>query len=524
MKHIFKNAKATNFRRLRFGTASTVLTIAVIVVVLLLNILVSGLAERYPITWDLSKDKVFTLSDESLRIAEGVKNNVEIIIFSDEEEFTNPSIGASVGMPEIDTTMREFHTVLQQYRSRTDSKVTFKFINPNQDPTAYSKYEQYDVTSGTILFLSGDRYKTASIDDLYDYSLDENAYMMGQVSYVFNASKVEKVLGSNINALQTENNRIVQVLVGHEEDRDTISGLQTLYELNGYTFEEFNITGSAEFNKAAEVMLIPAPAKDYSDNEIKRVREWVTNNQKYGRHLIVFTDYTASCPNLYGMLNADYGIQVTNELLYETDANRQQDYNHYFPVCDIPSTKYTANSTGTGNVFTPLSRRITTSLPAEHAQENTIGDLGIPLTNYPESTHVISLKDFADQDKISNAHAPEESEYPLTSMVATILDRYDNNTGTAAYGTVVVSGCPFMAYNDYVQNSTLKNEELLLDVINSVTGHENSVTISNKEFSNEEVYFEPGVQLGVGLGVFTIGLPVLVLVICLVVFLRRKNL
>jgi len=224
------------------------------------------------------------------------------------------------------------------------------------------------------------------------------------------------------------------------------------------------------------------------------------------------------------MLNADYGIQVTNELLYETDANRQQDYNHYFPVCDIPSTKYTANSTGTGNVFTPLSRRIITTLPAEHEQENTIGDLGIPLTNYPTSTHVISLKDFADQDKISNAHAPKESEYPLTSMVATILDRYDNNTGTAAYGTVVVSGCPFMAYNDYVQNSTLKNEELLLDVINSVTGHENSVTISNKEFSNEEVYFEPGVQLGVGLGVFTIGLPVLVLVICLVVFLRRKNL
>ena len=519
-----KNSKVMNFRRLRYGTASTVLTVAVIVAVLLLNILVSGLADRYPLTWDLSTDKVFTLSDESIRIAESVKNEVEIIIFSDEEEFTNPTIGSSVGMPEIDTTMREFHTVLQQYRNRTNDKVTFKFINPNQDPTAYSKYEKYDVTSGSILFLSGDRYKTASIDDIYDYSIDQDAYLMGQVSYVFNASKVEKVLGSNINALQVDNNRIVQVLVGHEEDQDTINGLQTLYELNGYVFEEFNITGSSEFNPDAEVMLIPAPAKDYSDNEIKRVREWVTNNQKYGRHLIVFTDYAASCPNLYGMLDADYGIQVTNELLYETDTNRQQDYNHYFPVCDVPSTKYTSNSVGTGNVFTPLARRITTSLPAELEQDNTIGDLGIPLTNYPESTQVISLKDFADQNNVNNAKALESSEYPITSMVATILDRYDNNTGTAAYGTVVVSGCQVMAYNDYVQNSTLKNEELLLDVINSVTGHENSVTISNKVISNEEVYFEPNVQLGVGLGVFTIGVPVLVLVICLVIFLRRKNL
>jgi len=42
--------KTINFRRLRYGTASTVITIAVIVVVLLLNILVSSLADRYPLT------------------------------------------------------------------------------------------------------------------------------------------------------------------------------------------------------------------------------------------------------------------------------------------------------------------------------------------------------------------------------------------------------------------------------------------------------------------------------------------
>ena len=65
MNRNVKNAKAKNFRRLRFGTASTVLTIAVIVVVLLLNILVSGLADRYPLTWDLSTDKVFTLSEKA---------------------------------------------------------------------------------------------------------------------------------------------------------------------------------------------------------------------------------------------------------------------------------------------------------------------------------------------------------------------------------------------------------------------------------------------------------------------------
>lgn len=508
-----------NLRRLRYGTASTVLTALVIVAVLLLNILVSGLADRFPLTLDLSADKVFTLSEESIEIAENVKNDVEIVVFADEEVFSSSSTGASAGIPEFDTAMREFHTALQQYRTYTDKRVTYTYIDPNQNPTAFAKYEQYDVTSGDILFLSGERYKLCSAADLYE--LDDSLYYY-YGTYTF-TSKVEKVLASNINALQSDNDRIVQVLVGHEEDESTIAGLKSLYELNGYTFEEFNITGSAEFNENAEVMLIPAPAKDYSDSEIKRVREWVINNQKYGRHLLVFTDYDASCPNLYGMLEADYGITVTDQLIVETDYNRVQQYSSYFPVCDVPTTDYTANSTGTGNVFTPLARRLTTTLSSELSQENAIGDIGVSLTNYPESAQVISLTDFGNQNS-EGAFSLEEDQYPLTSMIAAILDRYDNNTGTAAYGSVVVSGCQVMAYSDYVQNTTLQNEELLLDTINSVTGYENNVTVSNKVIATDTVTFDTNTQLVLGLGVFTIGLPIIVLVICLIVFLRRKNL
>lgn len=513
------NKKTRNVRRLRYGTASTVLTVVVIVAVLLLNILVSGLADRFPLTWDLSDNKVFTLSEESIQIAESIKNNVEIIVFANEEMFSQSNTGSSYGVPEYDTAMREFHTALQQYRTRAKDKVSFTFIDPNQNPTAFAKYEKYDVASGDILFLSGERYKVCSAIDLYE--LDDSEYYYSG-TYTF-TSKVEKVLASNINSLQSENDRIVQVLVGHEEDAEAIAGLKSLYELNGYTFEEFNITGSAKFNEKAEVMLIPAPAKDYSDAEIKRVREWVTNGQKYGRHLIVFTDYDASCPNLYGMLEADYQIKVTDQLLMETDYNRVQQYSSFFPVCDIPVTDYTANSAGTGNVFTPLARRLTTTLKSELSQENAIGDLGIPLTNYPKSAQVISLKDFANQNS-DKAVSLKENEYPLTSMIAAILNRYDNNAGAEAYGSVVVSGCPIMAYPEYIQNGTLKNEELLLDTIRSVTGHEDTVTVSNKVLDTDTIEFSTTTQLVVGLGIFTIGVPIIVLVVCLIVFLRRKNL
>lgn len=509
--------KAHNLRRLRYGTASTVLTIVVIVAVLLLNILVTGLADRYPLNWDTSADKMFTLSKESIEIAKSVKNKVEIIVFADEEMFSNPTAGAIASVPEDATAMREFYTALQQYRTQSGNKVTFKFINPNQDPTAFAKYEKYEVETYDILFLSGERYKTSDITKLCSNYNDLYMEYANYGAYTFN-SYVEKVLGSNINALQSENNKIVQVLVGHEEDEYTIEGLQTLYELNGYTFEELNITGSKAFNKDAEIMLIPAPAKDYSDEEIKRIRDWVSNNQEYGRHLMVFVDYDATCPNLYGMLETDYKIAVTDQLIYETDLNRVQQYTSYYPLCDVPETDYTKNSIGTAKVFTPLARRLTTTLPATAPQDGAIDDIGVVMTNYPESAQVISLKDFTNQNS-EGAATLESDDYPLTSMIAAIVGR-----GTAANGSVVVSGCQIMAYSDYVQNGNLQNEELLLDAINSVTGNEDILTISNKVVGSDTISFDTTTQLWVGIGVFTIGIPVVVLVICLIVFLRRKNL
>ena len=514
-----KKETARNLRRLRYGTASTVLTIIVITGVLLLNIVMDIVADRYPLTWDLSSDKVFSLSDESIAIAESVENAIDIVVFTSEDTFTNPTTGTSAGVPEFDTTLREFYNALRQYRTHSNEKITFQFINPNQEPAKFAAYEEYGVDTTDILFLSGERYKTCSLNDLYELD-DSNYYTYGTYEFY---SKVEKVLASNIYNLQSENERVVQVLTGHEEDANTIAGLKALYELNGYTFEEMNITGSAEFNPDAEVMLIAAPAKDYSDAEIKRVREWMFNKGAYGHHLIVYVNAVASCPNLYELLDVEYGIQVTDELLLETDMNRMQNYTPNYTLCDVPSTKFTSNSVNTGKLSTPLARRLTTTWDSEASQENALANLSTVLTNYPGSARLIKLQDFNESNS-EGIYQPAADQYPLTSMIAATINSYDNNTQQLAYGTVVVSGCAAMTYTDFVQNGSFYNEELLLDTINSVTGHENAVSVSNKTLETDTVVFSANAQLILGLGVFTIGIPVIVLIVCLIVFLRRKNL
>lgn len=507
-----------NTRRLRFKAISTALTIAVIVGILLLNVIVGIVADRYPLSWDISSDKVFTLSTESKNVAQSAEKEVEVIIFADVEEYflsvANEIYtyylyysGVEVNMAnQFERLGREVETALTQLQTASNGKISYTIINPDQEPEKYAAYTKYNMGENNILLISGERHRKTSLGNMFEIT-DPTSI----------TSLVEKVLVSNIYALQGEDDRIVQVLVGHEEDTNTIAGLKALYELNGYTFEELTITGSGKFNENTEILLIPAPAKDYSEEEIGRIRTWLINNNERNRHLIVYTNPTAQCTNLYEMLKTDFSIEVTDQVIYETDADRFRGYDPNEIVSDVADTKYTTNAKGTGTVLVPLARRLICDLPSS-VDNNAIAQLGIPLTTHPDTANVSVIG--SQDSKVTIA----KDEYPLTSSIAYVYESFDDNTQQAATTTVMVCGSAAMAYPACVQDSTLKNEEFLLDAMNTITGYETSISISNKIIAKDVTQFTTGTQLFVGIGIFTVGLPLAVLIVCLVVFLRRRSL
>ncbi len=513
-------------RRLQYHAGFTATIVIAVVLVILLNVIVGAVADRFPVTLDISKDKTFSLSEQSIEIAKQVDDEISLVIFADKDAFDNPATQA----PEVDTTLREFYNALKQYNNYSNGKVTYTFIDPSQEPQKFAAYNKYDVEAGDMLFLAGERYKVATIyDGNYSndlHTLDTSAYS-STGTYSFK-SNVEKLLASNIYALSGGEEHIVQVLVGHQENEYVIEGLKSLYELNGYTFENMAITGSADFNKDASVMLIAAPEKDYSADELKRIQQWVYNNGNYGHHLMVFTSPTADCPNLYEFLQVEYSVCVTDELILETDYNRiTQSYDALYTLTDIPYTDYTNSASGTANVFTPRTRRLTTTLPSSLEENSSIGNYAVQLTQYPESAKLIKLESLQSSDSSADTdttYVAPEDEYPLTGTIVYVTDGYNNETQTDVKGRVFVSGCSAMAYKSSLQNSNFNNEELMLNALNEMTGVESTITISAKTISEETVSFSNATSLVVGLGIFTIGLPVAILILCLMVFIRRKNL
>ncbi len=506
-------------RHLRFKAISTALTIAVIVGIILLNVIVSVVADRYPITIDLSSEKVFTLSEDAKKFAKAVTNEVEVVVLADPEEYFITYAEQLYMYSQIDFSRpferisREVSTALAQLKSTSNGKITYTIINPDQEPEKYAKYADYNLgTEYNVLFISGERYKKESLVNMVE-PIDQNTVN----------SKVEDVLISKIYALQGDNDRIIQVLTGHNENEATIAGIQHLYELNGYIIEELAITGSTAFNESAEVLLIAAPKNDYTLEEIRRIESWLENDKKRNHHLMVFIDPdtpASQLPNLYGLLKNSYNIEVTDQIIYESDDTRYfndgKAYNQSYVWADIPNNKYTT-SAYEGLAKTPMARRLLCDLPSAPTSTG-IEKWGLQLTAHPESALVGTIGSDEEKKKL------KEDEYPLVSGVSYVYEATDNNEHTAATTTVTVFGSAAMAYGMYIQDYSTNNEELLLGVINAVTGYQTDITISSKVIVNDITQFKAGTQMVLGIWVLTVGLPAAVLLICLVIFLRRRRL
>ena len=504
-----KKKRKIDSRKFRYGSMATAVTAVVVVLVVVLNVVVGILADRYPINLDLTKNKLFTLSDTSVELAKSIQKDVKVTVFYAEDIFKNPTQSNDA----LNDVLREFYTAMQQYNNLTGGKVTVEYLDLNLNPTLRDQYAEYEVSEGSFLFTCGDRHRTITLNDLF--TQEANDYYGYSYSYT---SKVELALATNLKYVTADKRQVVTVLTGHDEFTDATAALQEVYEANGYEFAELNLGSSAEIDEDTVALLIMAPTKDYTVEEIERLQKYLDNEGKLGRNLMVFVDPTASCPNLYEFLNLEYGIEVTDSLVYETDSDRTMQMNGYIGWADLEDTDYTQEIAGDMKVLAVQTRQLLT-----HKENNTDNSLyNVDIMTMPDTAKLIPF-DKASEGGDINEIAEDAEEYPIIGMAAATKWTYDNDAQETVETNVIVSGSVYML--GYLQQASLSNEQLMLNSLNVMTGTSaETIDISTKSLDNETIEFSDTTTLIVGLGVFTAGIPVVTLIICLVVFLRRRHL
>ncbi len=497
-----------DIRKLRYGGVATALTVVVVAVVVLVNVVANILNERFPINLDLTADKLFTLGDESREIVSSVEKDVEIVVFAEESTLANSS---TEGMGAI---FKQLHELLGLYQSYSGGKIDVTYVDLNSDPTLMTRYSEYEATSYDVLFLCGDRHQKVNIYDMFTYNYD---YYSQSVNVT--ASKVEQMMASNLMMVTSDETPQILFLTGHGEDAYATSGLKALLEVNNYEPVDLDITGSEEYSDEAVMAFIVAPEDDYSDSEIEALRTWLDNGGQRGRHLMVLVNYAADCPNLYEFLSVEYGLEVTENLVWETDANRYLGDNFY-GYSDVGTSDYLTDIAGS-RVLMPITRQI---LPTAGTDTNS-SLFNTSLLTFPESAKLVKMADaIADPDN-PDQEAPEAfdaDEYPIVGGAMATSWTYDSDNNRIETN-VIVLGSSAMAYETITGMSTVENEAFLLNMTNGITGNENPVDISNKPLEQTSLEFTTA-QQNIFFFVFVAAVPIAILIVCLVVFLRRRRL
>lgn len=496
-------------RRFRYGSMATAVTAVVAVLVVVLNVVVSLLADRFPINIDLTQNKLFSLSDNSVAIAKSIDKDVQVIVFGSEDLYKNPNLDAQYY--QLEALYKEIYKALQQYTSYSGGKVTVKYEDLNLNPQLATQYNKYEVTSGDILLLCGDRYQKVSFNDMFEISGD--GYTQAQTV----SSKVELTLASRIKNVMKDKVQVITAFVGHEEDENTVSALKSIYEANGYDFKELNLASSEEIDAGTVAGLIVGPTKDFTADEIERLQKWLDNDGKLDRNLMVFADFQADCKNLYEFLNVEYGLEVTDNLIMETSLTRTFRYSGYYPYADTADTEFTKDLSGSGNVLTPLTRQIVT-----HKENNSENSLyNVPIITFPESAKLMKIKDATDENASSEDDKSFAADaYPINGMAASVKWTYVDNEQVKT--NVILSGSTQMILA--ASQANVKNENVLMSALGAMTGVVDDINVSTKSLERDTITFSDSTTLIVGLGVFTVGIPVIILIICLVVFLKRRHL
>jgi len=283
--------------------------------------------------------------------------------------------------------------------------------------------------------------------------------------------------------------------------------------------ETLDITASSEPPADVDAFVIAGATDDYTVEEITKLRGWLDNDGKRERDLVVFLDPATVQPNLNEMLADEFGIVVEDALVSETDTDNVYNMVAYNTYADVAQTDYTQAFSGQ-RVLIPMARPLTLTL-TESSEESKFSK---PLVTFGETARVQELSKFG----MNEEEAPEAQKadsYPIVAAAYTTDRLYDNNDHRYYTTDVMVFGSVMFGYETVLDVTSACNEEMFLSVFRGLTGLESVISVSNRPLSQESLDFGGSkVPAVLGLGVFTIGLPVLLVALSIVVFVRRRRL
>jgi ABC-type uncharacterized transport system involved in gliding motility auxiliary subunit len=222
-----------------YGTVSAVSGLVLVAALVGLNYI----AVKKSKSWDLTKDKIFTLSDQTTGVLKGLQSEVKIQAFF------------SAGEPEY----TELDQRLRQYKAQTD-KLVVEFIDPFKHPALVKELSISQTGPRVVVKSGGKEARTKEIS--------------------------EEALTNALIEVSRGSSKKVYFTRGHGEHPvadKTERGLHLFVESlksEGYQIDELVLAEHKQMPADAQALVLAGPVAALSPGEAKLVQEWVEKGGK----------------------------------------------------------------------------------------------------------------------------------------------------------------------------------------------------------------------------------------------------
>jgi ABC-2 type transport system permease protein len=464
-------------KKFKYGGYATLMTIIVIAAVIIVN-LVAGLI---PLRIDLTRNKLYTLSEQTHDILKNLQSDVTIY-YVGEHGSVSPAI----------------EEIVKRYTDKSN-RIRTDYIDPVRDPLTAQKYTKDGATlsAGSIVVESGEIFRVIGQYDMYNFSQNTSEFQIESLA-------VEQRLTSAILYVSGAEMPVAYVLEGHSETPlDTNTRKQM--ELENFDVKSLNLLGKDAVPEDANLLIINSPKRDLTKEEEEVLRAYLDQE---GRALFMMDLLVEDLPNFQSLFNT-YGIELSNALVIEGE---QGSYIGGNPLYLLPKL-------GDHDITNPIkSGDLPLFIPG--GQAISIQD------NYRNTLTIEPLMTTSDKaygrpsDSTSNAFEKQEGDLtgPFNLAVAIEDKVYNLAANKTNTSRIVVIGS-----SAFLNTGFEGGPNLLLNSLNWIFERKESITIRPKSLAIQPLRIT-GTQLRI-YGAFAMAIvPLACLITGFVVWLRRRHL
>lgn len=528
--------KTGGIKKIKYGSMSVITIIIVTAIVIVINFMAAEMEKRSPMKIDLTGDKRYDLSEETIDVLKKLDKDVDILVTMPKSSFDTLAENQSAAMSYQLQMMNQYYgtnyndkvevpydmipVILEKYemyskQGEGKGSVNVKYADLKVDPDAAAEYQANysggEIPSYSIVVASGKNVRVITSDEITGMlAVDEAAMQNNTFSLIFAGeskltSHIMNVVDSNIidvAIIKTANGQNIF----RTDDAELVDSIENeLLSKNGYSCTDVDIVTDELDTEKYDMVVIPLPQNDFTEDGINKLQDFLYNDEKYGKNLVFIPCYTnINSPNLDEFL-ADWSIRIDKTLIGDSKNYMGQGgyQNILLNINDSESVGEVPNKSLP--LIAPFSREIT--VLGKNNQNK--------VTEVLKSSQTSGILQLLAEDA-------EYSEQAGSRNVAVISTREHAVDLDVYKSRVIAFGSSMMFYNEYiVQNNNYNNANVILNMLNIANGKEVSAVIPEKAL--QQNYIAPTSKESAVIKVIIVAVAAGVALAGLAVLIRRRN-